>query len=93
MHGKPVLSFLTYQIHHNNNPVLTFGMGNVTVKADANGNIFPRKESEQNKIDPAVAAIIAMNRVQYYVETGDLPSNDFNSQLDDYLSDFVSIRA
>ena len=81
------------RLHHPNNPVLTWGMGNVTVKADANGNIFPRKESDDSKIDPALAGIIASNRAYHFAETGNLPSNDFSSQLDDYLSDFVSVRA
>lgn len=84
---------LAGRLHHNNNPVLTFGMGNVMVKPDANGNVFPRKESDDSKIDPAIAGIIASNRAYHYAETGDLPSNDFNSQLDAYLADFVSIKA
>lgn len=82
----------SHRLHHDGNPVLRWCMGNVTVKRDANDNIFPRKESEDNKIDGAVAAIIATNRGQFYDETGDLPSNDFNKQLDDYLSDFVIIK-
>ena len=80
------------RVHHDGNPILRWCMGNVTVKKDANDNIFPRKESDASKIDGAVAAIIATNRAQYYDETGDLPSKDFESQLSDYLTDFVSFR-
>lgn len=80
------------RIHHDGNPILRWCMANVTVKRDANDNIFPRKESDDGKIDGAVAAIIATNRGQFYDETGDLPSNDFSAQLDDYLSDFISIK-
>ncbi|MED6318304.1 MAG: terminase TerL endonuclease subunit [Pseudomonadota bacterium] len=80
------------RVHHDGNPILRWCMGNVTVKKDANDNIFPRKESDASKIDGAVAAIIATNRAQYYDETGDLPSQDFETQLGDYLNDFVSFR-
>lgn len=54
------------QIHHDNNPVLNWGMSNVTVREDANENIFPRKEGAEKKIDPATAVIIAMNRALAY---------------------------
>ena len=50
------------RIHHNGNPILAWGISNVTAKPDRNENVFPRKEKEGNKIDPAVALIIAMNR-------------------------------
>lgn len=80
------------RLHHDGNPISRWCMGNVTVKPDANGNLFPRKESDENKIDGAVAKIIATNRGQFFDETGDLTSNDFNAQLDDYLSDFVIIK-
>ena len=50
------------RFHHDGNPVTTWAFGNVTVFEDRNGNIFPRKEGAENKIDPAVAAIIAMCR-------------------------------
>lgn len=46
-------------IHHDGNPVMTWCMGNVTAKVDANENVYPRKERAENKIDGAVAAIIA----------------------------------
>jgi phage terminase large subunit-like protein len=50
------------RIIHDGDPVLAWAMGNVTAKEDANGNVFPRKESPDNKIDPVVAAIMAMGR-------------------------------
>lgn len=50
------------RIHHNGDPVLSWMMGNVTAKLDANDNVFPRKERVENKIDGAVALIIAMSR-------------------------------
>ena len=36
-------------------------MGNVTAQEDRNGNVFPRKEKPENKIDGAVALILAMS--------------------------------
>lgn len=50
------------RIHHDGNPIMTWGIGNVTAKEDRNQNVFPRKEKPENKIDPAVALIIAMGR-------------------------------
>jgi phage terminase large subunit-like protein len=42
---------------HGGDPVLTWAMSNVVAKEDANENVFPRKEHEDAKIDPAVALI------------------------------------
>lgn len=50
------------RIHHDGNPVLSWAIGNVTAQEDRNDNVFPRKESREKKIDPAVALIIAMGR-------------------------------
>lgn len=44
------------RFHHDGDPVLTWAIGNVIVKPDANDNIFPRKEENRiSKIDPATA--------------------------------------
>lgn len=51
------------RIHHDGNPVLTWMIGNVTAHEDANENVFPRKEGEENKIDGAVASIMALSRL------------------------------
>lgn len=53
------------RIHHDGNPILTWTIGNVTAHEDANENVFPRKEpgQEQNKIDGAVALIMAVSRL------------------------------
>ena len=48
--------------HHDANPAYVWMMSNVDVKPDRNENIFPRKLRPQNKIDAAVATIVAMNR-------------------------------
>ena len=48
------------RIRHNGDPVLTWCMGNVVGHYDARSNVYPRKESEEKKIDAAVATIIAL---------------------------------
>ena len=56
------------RIHHDGNPVLTWMMSNVVAHTDRNDNIFPNKENRANKIDGAVALIMALSRA--IVETG-----------------------
>jgi len=50
------------RVIHDGNPVLAWALGNVTSQEDRNGNVFPRKERVERKIDPAVATIIALGR-------------------------------
>ncbi|RDH41604.1 terminase large subunit [Zooshikella ganghwensis] len=50
------------RLHHDGHPVLTWMMSNVTVKEDANENIFPRKDKKHLKIDGAVALIMTVAR-------------------------------
>ncbi len=52
------------RFHHANHPVLTWMASNVTAKADAKDNIFPRKEADDphKKIDGMVAAIMGVGR-------------------------------
>jgi phage terminase large subunit-like protein len=50
------------RFHHDGNPAFVWMMSNVEVKQDHNENIFPRKQRPENKIDAAVALIIAMSR-------------------------------
>jgi phage terminase large subunit-like protein len=47
-------------IKHNNNPVLKWNVGNVVGHYDAKENVFPRKERPENRIDGAVALIMAL---------------------------------
>lgn len=53
---------LARRIHHANSPVLTWMFSNVVVKPNAKGEIYPRKEREKDKIDGAVATLLAINR-------------------------------
>jgi phage terminase large subunit-like protein len=50
------------RIHHNGDPVMAWALANVTAQEDRNGNVFPRKERPERKIDPAVALIMALGR-------------------------------
>ena len=50
------------RLHHDDHPVLTWMISNVTAKEDANENVFPRKEKPESKIDGAVALIMALGR-------------------------------
>ena len=47
---------------HDGNPVLTWMVSNVVCHRDAKDNIYPRKERNENKIDGAVALIMALAR-------------------------------
>jgi phage terminase large subunit-like protein len=59
---------LSGRIHHSGDPVLTWMVSNVVAKTDANDNVFPRKEAPENKIDGAVALIIALGRAMGQAE-------------------------
>lgn len=50
------------RFHHDGNPAFVWMMNNVEVQEDRNENIFPRKQRAQNKIDAAIALIVAMSR-------------------------------
>lgn len=53
---------LTHKIHHNGDPVLAWMMSNVMAKRDKKDNVFPFKERPQDKIDGAVALMMALNQ-------------------------------
>ena len=50
------------RFHHDGNPAFVWMLSNVEVAPDRNENIFPRKLRFENKIDAAVALIVAMAR-------------------------------
>lgn len=50
------------RFHHDGNPCYVWQMSNVEVAPDRNENIFPRKLRANNKIDAAIATIVAMSR-------------------------------
>lgn len=51
------------RFHHDGNVILSWMMGNVTAKPDANDNVFPRREKDESKIDGAVAVLMCVNRI------------------------------
>jgi phage terminase large subunit-like protein len=51
------------RLTHDGNPVMAWCMSNVAVREDKKGNIFPFKPSARKRIDGAIAAIIALNRL------------------------------
>lgn len=61
------------RFHHDGNLATTWMFSNVEVFEDRNGNIFPRKSSNDKKIDAAVAAILAMSRLIAGQETSAEP--------------------
>ena len=48
------------RIHHPGNAVMNWMIGNVVGHYDAKENVYPRKEMPQNKIDGAIALIMAL---------------------------------
>lgn len=58
---------------------MTWCASNVVAKEDAKGNIFPRKEKPEYKIDGIVATINAMNRAIYHEEEEDGMEGFLNS--------------
>lgn len=65
------------RFHHDGNPAYVWMMSNVEVQEDRNGNIFPRKLRASNKIDAAVATIVAMNRALAAVEDENVIDGDY----------------
>lgn len=53
---------LAGRIKHDGNPALGWMIGNVVAKKDAKDNVYPRKARDENKIDGAVAIIMALSR-------------------------------
>lgn len=56
------------KFRHDGNPCYVWQLSNVEVKEDRNENVFPRKARAANKIDAAIATIVAMNRALANIE-------------------------
>lgn len=50
------------RIIHNGDPVLAWAIGNVTGRLDKKDNVYPNKETPENKIDPVIALLFALGR-------------------------------
>ncbi|MDN2581644.1 terminase TerL endonuclease subunit [Aquibium sp. ELW1220] len=65
-YAKPVDDFedlmMTRRLCHGGNPLLRWAVGNVVMMADQSGNRRPNKARAADRIDPAVAAIMACGR-------------------------------
>lgn len=72
------------QIQHNGDPVMTWMMSNVVAKEDAKENVYPCKERAENKIDGAIALIMAMGRAM-------VDSGEDNGDMDGFFSNPVVI--
>jgi phage terminase large subunit-like protein len=51
------------RFHHNGDPVLAWAISNIVCHWDHKDNIYPNKESVDQKIDPAIALIMALARI------------------------------
>lgn len=60
------------KIAHDGDPCFAWQMGNVVAREDAKDNVYPRKERAENKIDAAVALIMAMGRQMAGVASVDI---------------------
>lgn len=64
------------RIHFQKNPVMEWMLGNVVCHQDAKENIYPRKEKNDDKIDGAVALIMALNQaIQLDIEHNYINTN------------------
>lgn len=61
---------LSGTLHHDGNPVLEWCISNVVCHIDAKDNIYPRKERVENKIDGAVALIMALGIALHGADEG-----------------------
>lgn len=70
------------RLHHDGDPVLTWMIANVVCHVDAKENIYPRKERAENKIDGAVATIMALGSA---LSLDSNQSGDFDGFINDPL--------
>ncbi|MGZ8916258.1 MAG: terminase large subunit [Methylobacter sp.] len=61
--------YLAKEIQHPNDPVLNWAMSNVVADQDPAGNIKPAKNKSTEKIDPAVALMMAIGRAMVAPES------------------------
>ena len=70
-------------LFHNNNPAFNWMISNLVVQEDRKGNIYPRKERNENKIDGPVAGIMALARwvLQVFEEEQQSVYSDTNREV------------
>lgn len=67
-------------VRHNGDPVLAWAISNVVMETDANANIKPNKKKSANKIDPAIAALMAFGTWQAEHEDFEFSMSDSHKQ-------------
>lgn len=72
------------RFHHDGHPILSWMIGNIVSKEDANGNVFPRKETNIKKIDGGVALLMGISRAMLLAGDGNSAQN-----MDDYLDNMI----
>jgi phage terminase large subunit-like protein len=55
---------MSEKLRHDGNPVLRWSVGNVVIEQDSAGNIKPSKAKSTEKIDAAIASIMAVARAR-----------------------------
>ncbi|MNM21160.1 Phage Terminase [compost metagenome] len=63
---------LAGRLWHDGNSAMSWMVGNVVARVDAKEHVYPRKEQADNKIDGAVALIVAMGRAMQMQESGQI---------------------
>lgn len=76
-------AIISANIQHNGCPVMTWMISNVTTRENYKGQVYPRKERDENKIDGVVALIMAMGRSMKHEKQAD---------VDDWLNNMVSVN-
>lgn len=71
------------KLTHDENPAMTWMMGNVVAKLDAKDNIFPRKERYEQKIDGPVALIYGLAMC--------LSERDEGGSFADFIDDIIVV--
>ncbi len=69
------------RLHTNGDPILEWMASNVVCHTDAKDNIYPRKETSENKIDGIVASIMAVNQALALRVEEDY-SDNYSSNID-----------
>jgi phage terminase large subunit-like protein len=60
------------RIHHDGDPILSWMLSNVVGRYDRKDNVYPVKERPENKIDGAIALIMALGRAMVGESTENL---------------------
>ena len=67
------------RLRHAGDPVLEWCSGNVVGRPDRHGNLYPAKQRPEQKIDTAVALMMAIGRA--------MAEDEGQGSLDDFLRD------